>query len=46
MSKIVCRGFQIVIKEGQRLTIIELGNYNAAEELLIEKRDIESLGLI
>ena len=46
MSKIVCKGFQRVIKEGQRVKIIELGNYNAAAELLIEKRNTESLSLV
>ena len=46
MSKIVCRGFQRVIKEGQRLKIIELGNDNAATELLIDTGNAESLGLI
>ena len=46
MSKIVCRSFQRVIKEGQRLQIIKLENYNSAEELLIEKEDTESLDLI
>ena len=42
MSKIVCKSFQRVIKEGKRLKIIELENYNTAEELLIEKRNTES----
>ena len=42
----VCRSFQRVIKEGQRLMIIELENYNAAKELLIEKGNTEFLGLI
>ena len=37
VSKIVCRGFQRVIKEGQRLKIIKLENYNPAKELLIER---------
>ena len=46
VSKMVSRGFQRVIEEWQRLKIIELGNYNAAEELLIEKGSTESLGLI
>src|SRR5882724_4655201 len=46
MSKIVCRSFQGVIKEGQRLMIIELENYNSAEELSIEKGNTESLGLV
>ena len=45
MSKIVCRSFQRVIEEGQRLKIVELGKYNSAEELLIEKGNTESLGL-
>ena len=35
-----------MIKEGKRLKIIKLENYNSAEELLIEKEDTESLGLI
>jgi len=35
-----------VIKEGKRLEIIELENYNSAKELLIEKEDMEVLGLI
>ena len=46
MSKIVSRGFQRVIKEGQRLKRIELVNYHAAKELLIEKGNTESLGLV
>ena len=46
MSKIVCRSFQRVIKEGQRLKIIKLGNYNAATELLIDKGNTELLSLI
>ena len=46
VSKIVCSSFQRVIKEGQRLMIIKLENYNSAEELLIEKEDTESLGLM
>src|SRR5882724_12671703 len=46
ISKIVCKSFQRVIKKGQRLKIIELGNYNSAEELSIEKGNTESLGLI
>src|SRR5882724_1111487 len=46
MSKIVCRSFQGVIKEGQRLMIIELENYNSAKELSIEKENTTSLGLI
>ena len=46
MSKIFCKGSQRVIEEGQRLKIIELGNYNSAAELLIEKEDTGSLGLI
>src|SRR5882724_5707051 len=45
-SKIVCSGFQRVIKEGQRLMIIELENYNSAEELSIEKGNTTSLGLV
>src|SRR5882724_6935959 len=45
-SKIVCSSFQGVIKEGQRLVIIELENYNSAEELSIEDRRTESLGLV
>src|SRR5882724_6811455 len=45
-SKIVCSSFQGVIKEGQRLMIIELENYNSAEELSIENRRAESLGLV
>src|SRR5882724_9364582 len=45
-SKIVCRSFQRVIKEGQRPMIIELENYNSAEELSIEKGNTKSLGLI
>src|SRR5882724_7889616 len=46
VSKIVCSSFQRVIKEGQRLMIIELENYNSAEELSIEKGNIKLLGLI
>ena len=46
MIKIVCRCFQRVIKEGKRLRIIELENYNSAEELLIEKEDTELLRLV
>src|SRR5882724_10250144 len=46
MSKMVCRSFQGVIKEGQRLMIIKLENYNSAEELSIEKGNIKSLGLV
>ena len=46
MSKIVCSSFQGVIKEGQRLMIIELENYNSAKELSIEDRKTESLGLV
>src|SRR5882724_3547434 len=46
VSKIVCSIFQGVIKEGQRLMIIELENYNSAEELSIEKGNIKSLGLV
>src|SRR5882724_3652699 len=46
MSKIVFKSFQRVIKKGQRLKIIELENYNSAEELSIEKGNTESLGLI
>ena len=46
MSKIVCRSFQGVIKEGQRLMIIELENYNSAKDLSIEKGNTESLGLV
>ena len=46
MSEIPCRSFQRVIKEGQRLKIIKLGNYNAATELLIEKGNTELLGLV
>src|SRR5882724_12511612 len=45
-SKIVCSSFQRVIKEGQRLMIIELGNYNSAEELSIENGNTKSLGLV
>ena len=37
VSKIVCRSFHRVIKEGQRLMIIKLENYNSAKELSIEK---------
>jgi len=37
VSKIVFRSFQRVIKEGQRLMIIKLENYNSAKELSIEK---------
>ena len=33
MSKIDCRSFQRVIKEGQRLKMIKLENYNSAEEI-------------
>src|SRR5882724_1566619 len=46
VSTIVCSSFQRVIKEGQRLMIIELENYNSAEELSIENRRAESLGLV
>src|SRR5882724_9671079 len=46
VSKIVCSSFQRVIKEGQRLMIIELENYNSAEELSIEDRKTELLGLV
>ena len=46
MRKIVCKGFQRVIKEGQRLKIIELENYNSAKELSIEKGNTKSLGLV
>ena len=46
MSKIVCRSFQRVIKEGERLKIIKLENYNSAEELSIEKGNTEPLGLV
>ena len=46
VSKIVCSSFQRVIKEGQRLVISELENYNSAEELSIEKGNTESLGLV
>src|SRR5882724_3157349 len=42
----VCSSFQGVIKERQRLMIIELENYNSAEELSIEKGNTTSLGLI
>ena len=35
-----------MIKEGQRLMIIELENYNSAEELSIEKGNTKSLGLV
>ena len=35
-----------MIKEGQRLRMIELGNYNPAEEQSIEKGNTESLGLV
>ena len=35
-----------MIKEGQRLRMIKLGNYNTAKELSIENRKTESLGLI
>ena len=42
----VCSSFQRVIKEGQRLMIIELENYNSAEELSIEKGNTKSLGLV
>ena len=45
-SKIVCSSSQRVIKEGQRLMIIELDNYNSAKELSIEDRKTESLGLV
>ena len=45
VSKIVFRSFQRVIKEGQRLMIIELENYNSAEELSIEKGSTKSLDL-
>ena len=40
------RSFQRVIKEGQRLMIIKLENYNSAEELSIEKGNTKSLGLV
>src|SRR5882724_1552994 len=46
VSKIVCSSFQRVIEEGQRLMIIELENYNSAEELSIEKENTMSLGLV
>src|SRR5882724_841391 len=46
VSKIVCSSFQRVIKEGQRLMIIELENYNSAKELSIETGNIKSLGLV
>ena len=46
MSKIVCSSFQRVIKEGHRLMIIELENYNSAEELSIEKGNTTLLSLI
>jgi len=46
VSKIFCRSFQRVIKEGQRLMIIELENYNSAEELSIEKGNTKLLGLV
>src|SRR5882724_2415101 len=46
VSKIVCSSFQRVIKEGQRLMIIELENYNSAKELSIEKGNTTSLGLV
>ena len=46
MSKIVCGSFQRVIKEGQRLMIIELENYNSAKELLRETGNARSLGLV
>ena len=46
MSKIVCSSFQRVIKEGQRLMIIELENYNSAKELSIEKEYTMPLGLV
>ena len=39
VSKIVCSSCQRVIKEGQRLMIIELENYNSAKELSIENRN-------
>ena len=35
-----------MIKEGQRLMIIELENYNSAEELSIKKGNTKSLDLI
>ena len=35
-----------MIKEGKRLMIIELENYNSAEELSIENGNTKSLGLI
>ena len=35
-----------MIKEGQRLMIIELENYNSAKELSIEKGNTMSLGLV
>ena len=38
--------FPGVIKEGQRLMIIELENYNSAEEISIEKGNTELLGLV
>ena len=41
VSKIVCKSFQGVIKEGQRLMIIELENYNPAKVLSIEKGNTE-----
>ena len=46
VSKIVCSSFQRVIKEGHRLMIIKLENYNSAKELSIEKGNTELLGLI
>ena len=46
VSKIVCSSFQRVIKEGQRLMIIKLENYNSAKELSIEMGNIKSLGLV
>src|SRR5882724_1481634 len=46
VSKIVCSSFQRVIKEGQRLMIIELENYNSAKELSIEKGNATLLSLV
>jgi len=45
VSKIVCSSFQRVIKEGQRLMMIELENYNSAKELSIEKGNTMLLSL-
>src|SRR5882724_2923714 len=46
VSKIVCSSFQGVIKEGKRLMIIKLENYNSAEELSIENGNTKLLGLV